>query len=182
MTARTHQRAGLLCGLLTQQLLVGEFYSDSNLTSKLFVIGIFCLSTTIGSLLPDIDKPSSQIGSFFPFSSRLIARNFKHRTLTHSLLSIYFFIFLLSLAPTIEVGSEFFTITVLGLMIGHISHILLDLLTIQGVCLFYPIKKKISIANFKTGTLSEKVINHLLRFSTAGYLLYTAYQFTNSYS
>lgn len=178
MTARTHQRAGLLCGLLTQQFLVGEFYLDSNLNSKLFVISIFCLSTTIGSLLPDIDKPGSQIGSFFPILSRLIARNFKHRTVTHSLLSIYFFIFLLSLAPTIEVGSEFFTITIIGLMIGHISHILLDLLTIQGVCLFYPLKKKTSVANFKTGGLGEKVVNHLLRFSTVGYLLYVVYHFT----
>jgi len=177
MTAITHQRAGLLSGLLTHHLFILPFYSDINFYSKLFMITLFCVSTTIGSLLPDIDMADSQIGSFFPFFSRTIAKKFKHRTITHSFFSLLFFILLLALAPRLDVGSDFYTIIILGLMVGHISHILLDILTPQGICLFYPIKKKISLGKLRTGAFGESLLNRILLLLTTLYFVYIIYQF-----
>ena len=60
-------------------------------------------------------------------------------------------------------------------MLGHFSHILLDLLTNQGVCLFYPSKRKIKLANFKTGGKGERFISQSLLTAMVIYILYQAY-------
>ena len=177
MTAITHQRAGLLSGLLTHQFFIVQFYHDTNLYSKIFMITLFCVSTTIGALLPDIDMPDSQIGVFFPFISKKIGKTFKHRTITHSLFSLLFFFLLLTLAPRLDVGGDFYTIIILGLMVGHISHILLDILTPQGICLFYPFGKKINLANLRTGAFGETLLNHTLLLITTIYFIYSIYLF-----
>ena len=96
MTAATHQRGGLLCGLITHQLFIAPLYAEANTFSKLFIITLYCVATTVGSLLPDIDMKSSQMGKLLPFISKFISAHFKHRTLTHSLLSIAFFFILMS--------------------------------------------------------------------------------------
>ncbi|MCU7197008.1 metal-dependent hydrolase [Turicibacter sanguinis] len=175
MTAGTHQRGGLLCGLVTHHLFIAPYYEEANLYSKIFIITLYCLATTIGSLLPDIDMTGSQMGKLFPFISKFIAKNFKHRTLTHSFLSIAFFFVLIACAPLLDVGNEFYIIITCGLMLGHISHIVLDLFTHQGVCLFYPCKKKIKLANFKTGAKGERFISQMLLISMVLYVLYETY-------
>ena len=123
MTAATHQRGGLLCGLITHQLFIAPIYAEANTFSKLFIITLYCVATTVGSLLPDIDMKSSQMGKLLPFISKFISTHFKHRTLTHSLLSIAFFFILMSFAPLLNVGQDFYIILTCGLMVGHISHI-----------------------------------------------------------
>ena len=60
-------------------------------------------------------------------------------------------------------------------MVGHISHIILDLFTHQGVCLFYPSKRKIKLANFKTGARGERFISQIILVSTILYFLYETY-------
>jgi len=171
LKAMTHQRAGLCTGLLTQAYFIAPFYENTSPATRLFMITLFCVSTTVGALLPDIDSPSSLLGRFFPWFSRFLAKVFKHRTLTHSLLSIFFFVLLLSQSGRIDYGESFFRLIILGLMVGHISHILLDLLTPQGVVLFYPLPLNVSIGRIKTGTWSEKLFGHLLMAGTALYLL-----------
>ncbi|MDE5977063.1 MAG: metal-dependent hydrolase [Turicibacter sp.] len=175
MTATTHQRGGLLCGLMTHQLFIATFYTEANTFSKIFMITIYCIATTVGALLPDIDMRSSQMGRLLPFLSKIISTHFKHRTLTHSLLSIAFFFILMALAPLLDIGQDFYIILICGLMIGHLSHIILDLFTNQGVCLFYPCKAKIKLANFKTGAKGERFINSVLLISMALYFLYETY-------
>ena len=179
MTAGTHQRGGLLCGLVTHHLFIAPYYEEANLYSKtpLYkkITGIREKTTTVGSLLPDIDMTGSQMGKLFPFISKFIAKNFKHRTLTHSFLSIAFFFVLIACAPLLDVGNEFYIIITCGLMLGHISHIVLDLFTHQGVCLFYPCKKKIKLANFKTGAKGERFISQMLLISMVLYVLYETY-------
>ena len=137
MTAATHQRGGLLCGLITHQLFIAPLYAEANTFSKLFIITLYCVATTVGSLLPDIDMKSSQMGKLLPFISKFISTHFKHRTLTHSLLSIAFFFILMSFAPLLNVGQDFYIILTCGLMVGHISHIVLDLFTHQGLSLIH---------------------------------------------
>ena len=175
MTAATHQRGGLLCGLITHQLFIAPLYAEANTFSKLFIITLYCVATTVGSLLPDIDMKSSQMGKLLPFISKFISTHFKHRTLTHSLLSIAFFFILMSFAPLLNVGQDFYIILTCGLMIGHISHIVLDLFTHQGVCLFYPCKIKIKLANFKTGAKGERFVNSDLLVSMVLYFVYETY-------
>lgn len=175
MTAATHQRGGLLCGLITHQLFIAPLYAEANTFSKLFIITLYCVATTVGSLLPDIDMKSSQMGKLLPFISKFISTHFKHRTLTHSLLSIAFFFILMSFAPLLNVGQDFYIILTCGLMVGHISHIVLDLFTHQGVCLFYPCKIKIKLANFKTGAKGERFVNSDLLVSMVLYFVYETY-------
>ncbi|MCL1949160.1 MAG: metal-dependent hydrolase [Turicibacter sp.] len=172
MKAMTHQRAGLCTGLVAHAYFISPFLEGANIGSRLFMITLFCLSTTIGALIPDIDSPSSLLGRFFPWLSRFIAKVFKHRTLTHSLLSIFAFLYLLSLRGRLDYGESFYTIVVLGLMVGHISHILLDLLTPQGVLLFFPLPFKVSIGRIKTGALGETLFHRAMLLTTAVYLIY----------
>ena len=175
MTAATHQRGGLLCGLITHQLFIAPLYAEANTFSKLFIITLYCVATTVGSLLPDIDMKSSQMGKLLPFISKFISAHFKHRTLTRSLLSIAFFFILMSFAPLLNVGQDFYIILTCGLIVGHISHIALDLFTHQGVCLFYPCKIKIKLANFKTGAKGERFVNSGLLVSMVLYFVYETY-------
>ncbi len=175
MTAATHQRGGLLCGLITHQVFIAPHYTEANIFSKLFILTLFCIATTVGSLLPDIDMRGSQMGKLLPVVSKFIAKNFKHRTLTHRFLSIAFFFLLLAGAPLLDIGNDFYLLIIMGLMIGHISHIVLDLFTNQGVCLFYPSKKKIKLANFKTGAKGERFISQTILVTTVLYFLYETY-------
>ena len=96
----------------------------------------------IGSLLPDIDHADSALGKSVPFVSKL----FKHRGITHSLLMLIICWFLLS--PYIAIGVA--------------SHILLDMLTKQGVKLLWPLPISIKffpIANLiRTGGVFEKLL------------------------
>ena len=90
------------------------------------------------SLLPDIDHTKSIIGKlFFPFA-RAINRKYGHRTITHSLIVLIGLTAVISgfqsaYFPSIKAAQVF------GLAYG--SHILFDMMTVQGVPLFYPFKK-----------------------------------------
>lgn len=92
----------------------------------------------IASLLPDIDYPKSTIGKLFYPISKAINRKYGHRTITHSLIVLIGLTALISgfqsaYFPSIKIAQVF------GLAYG--SHLILDMVTIQGVPLFYPFKK-----------------------------------------
>lgn len=94
-----------------------------------------------GSILPDIDHGSSLLGKNIP----LVHKFFKHRGFTHSLLFCYL-MYLIN--PYLAIGVAI--------------HIILDLLTKDGVHLLSPIPMKINffpIAMFvKTGGFFEKIV------------------------
>ncbi len=93
----------------------------------------------IGGLLPDIDHPDSFLGSMISPLSELIIHAVGHRTFTHSLL----FAFIAGL-----IFSVFKIAFGVGVLIGILSHIILDLLTpkTNGVAFLYPFhKEKIKI-------------------------------------
>lgn len=85
-----------------------------------------------GSLLPDIDTPSSDIGRFIKPVSSLLERHVGHRTLTHSLLGLAGLALLSS--PLLLVWPPVWS----WLLIGMLTHILLDTCNIMGVPLFWP--------------------------------------------
>lgn len=100
-------------------------------------------ATIICSLLPDIDHPKSPIGILFYPLAKWLNRKYGHRTITHSLfflfggtLIIYFSVRVIPLLHFWRgVGGEaifFFAV---------LSHLITDMITVQGVPLFYPIKR-----------------------------------------
>lgn len=145
MTYKTHIAGGVL---LT--LSLSSFLSPSSLGEVALLYGC----TVVGSLLPDIDHPNSKINKYNPFAS-LIGRFIKHRTLTHSLLWIV-------IVSLVGLALKFNTWAILGLNIGILSHLILDMMTISGVPLLYPYRKNFRIMKLKTNTEHEFVVMSLL--------------------
>lgn len=100
-------------------------------------------ATIICSLLPDIDHPKSPIGIlFFPFS-KWLDKKYGHRTITHSLFFLFGGTALIKIIEALPFSSP------LGggregaliFFFAVLSHLILDMVTVQGVPLFYPIKR-----------------------------------------
>lgn len=104
-------------------------------------INIFGQSSYLGvvifaSLLPDIDHTKSIIGKLFFPIAKYLDKNFGHRTITHSLT---FFVPLTLVVAFVERSfiSSNLVYTYIFLF-GFLSHLILDMLTVQGIPLFYP--------------------------------------------
>jgi membrane-bound metal-dependent hydrolase YbcI (DUF457 family) len=77
----------------------------------------------------------------------------KHRGLMHTLI-LPGFLF----AATYFIKEPMFKILINGLVIGYISHLLADLVTVRGCPIFFPISKKnIKFMNIKTGSQGEYI-------------------------
>jgi inner membrane protein len=95
------------------------------------------LLTIFASLLPDIDHSKSIIGkAFFPIAKWLDKR-YGHRTITHSLA---FFIVTSIIVYLIEFHTPAEHIYMI-FSFALLSHLLFDMMTIQGIPLFYPFKR-----------------------------------------
>lgn len=107
------------------------------------------VTTLICSVLPDIDNPQSPVGKMVPPLSKFLNRRYGHRTITHSfaaLAAITILGQLCGLSPVV-VGFAYF------------SHLLLDMVTLQGVPLFYPLMSPVVIPsnpNFRMRTGDTK--------------------------
>ncbi len=119
MIAGTHIAFAGLCGVIAQGF--GIPLDAANMGALV-----------IGSLLPDIDTTSSGLGRFVKPISSLIERRFGHRSITHSILgTVIFGVLAYPLARANMIAWWF-------LIIGILSHIMLDTLNIIGVPLLYP--------------------------------------------
>lgn len=109
----------------------------------------------IGAILPDIDHPKGWLSQKIPLLHYPF-KVFGHRGATHSLLAA---LIIFGVMGAIFGGS----VITMGITIGYVSHILLDLLNPRGVPLFYPItKEKYKIARIHTGEWGEYVVGGLL--------------------
>lgn len=93
--------------------------------------------TVIASLLPDIDHTQSILGKMFYPLAKYLDRKFGHRTITHSLLFLIiscFIVFLIDYHTKLESILLIFFFALL-------SHLLFDMMTVQGIPLFYPFKR-----------------------------------------
>lgn len=107
---------------------------------SLFNVNIFESKTSIfvcviACMLPDIDHTKSLLGKLFYPLSKWISRKYGHRTITHSLVTFI----PLSLGFTF-VENIYSPDTSLALIFtfGYLSHLILDMITLQGIPLFYP--------------------------------------------
>jgi inner membrane protein len=128
MTTPNHIAGGLV---FTGTML--SFY-NVNIFSNPYFMGV-CV---VASLLPDIDTPKTLPGkALFPFAVYL-NRRFGHRTITHSIVFLFFIILLLVFFSRIfNINHNYTRIVIFAI----ISHLILDMLTIQGIPLFYPFRR-----------------------------------------
>ena len=94
--------------------------------------------TIFSSLLPDIDHTRSTIGKIFLPIAKYLDRNFGHRTITHSIIFVmvtYLIVYLFSAFTFLDMNIP------LIFIFAIISHLIFDMLTVQGVPLFYPFKR-----------------------------------------
>lgn len=128
MTTPNHIAGGLV--------FTGTMLSFYNV--NLFEKPLYLFSCIVFSLIPDIDTPKTIPGkAVFPIAIA-INRRFGHRTLTHSLLFMSFLLLILMFI------SRFFILNGIYIKIlffAYLSHLILDMLTIQGVPLFYPFRR-----------------------------------------
>ncbi len=135
MTYKTHLLGGIIAGAIVGINPVGVAVAG------------------VASLLPDIDTPHSKLGGKIKPISRVLNMTLGHRGVLHSLLgTAIFYILAMLIIPEYS----------LYFLVGYLSHILLDALTIQGVPLLYPTPKKLRLPLFNTGSLAEGMLTTLM--------------------
>ena len=120
----------------------------------------------------------SYISKRFPIIHKLFGKRFRHRGFTHSLLFVGIIAFI---GNTITISSNdniVFTCIFSGILAGVISHILLDIITKEGVELFYPVEINFSILPIKTSSKTEKNFNKFLSLVVVFLIGYRFYLIT----
>ncbi len=110
-----------------------------NILSKLFINTNIIYIIIVGlfsCLIPDIDHPNSFLGNKIKFISFFIYNYLGHRKITHSL---FFLLFIIYIFFKIKINLNIIE----GFFLGYISHIFFDMITPQGVYIFWPLKKRI---------------------------------------
>jgi membrane-bound metal-dependent hydrolase YbcI (DUF457 family) len=143
------------------------------LASKCF----FLAAVALGSLLPDIDSPSSTVGRPLGIVGKAIAHFAKHRHFFHSLLGLvpwtvlslglYFLAQILLARHGLAIPSEAVMLCqrcFLGLLFGCCTHLIADSLTIEGVPLLWPWLKHFGFPpnphwRIRTGHFSEHAVD-----------------------
>lgn len=104
----------------------------------------------LGSLFPDIDHRNSYLSRKLKPISYITSKIFKHREFTHSIvgtISVSYLLYIILSKTNIDPIYSYMFIK--AFTVGIISHIILDMLTVSGVVLFYPIyKRRIGIQMF----------------------------------
>ncbi|XOU94147.1 MAG: metal-dependent hydrolase [Candidatus Kerfeldbacteria bacterium] len=137
----------------------------------------------LAALLPDLDASESKIKNlkvggyiggtkiwFKPFLpiAFVISSIFRHRGVMHSLLILI----LLSVGLMSAIPNTYSVIT-LVIMLGYVSHLVLDALTKSGIEFFWPIKKRLGLLpkalRVKTGGIVDTL---LLLVGSVGVVLF----------
>lgn len=145
MTGRTHDLAAVTA--LGAVVLVGPARTMTLATALLAI-----LANQIGGIAPDIDQPTAPLWRNLP-EGKIFGRVFDksmggHRFLTHSLLGLALFGFLMHLLlvflhpimPHVNIGFVWW-----AFIIGMLSHLVMDTLTKEGVPWLLPIPVKFGL-------------------------------------
>ncbi|MEI4768721.1 metal-dependent hydrolase [Psychrobacillus sp. FJAT-51614] len=126
----------------------------------------------VGALIPDICHGGSTIGRKLPIVSKVINTIFGHRSFTHSLL----FLFLIEVLLTTFLKNESVTV---GILVGMVSHYILDMATKNGIKLLFPLKVTI---RFPLTTKTGGKIEYLVFAALSLLSVYFGYEaFVNNY-
>ncbi len=139
---RTHLAFGIFLGLV--------LYNFINIEMSVY---LFVVLVGFSSLIVDIDHPDSKVGRKVKPLSYLTNFFLGHRGMMHSLIPvIVVFVFALVLGY-FEIG--------LALGLGYLSHLIADMLTLEGINFFYPVKSRVS-GFIRTGSFLESLLFILL--------------------
>jgi inner membrane protein len=160
MTFKTHDVFAF-----TSLLAAAAYFPPTDL--KLATLIVALIANIIGALLPDIDQASNRLWDLLPggnFIGKILKELFlSHRTLSHSILGAFLIYEGVKwLIPRIlNTGFVDTDLIIKAIMIGYISHLVIDLFTEEGLPLLFPIKIKFGIPpikkwRIKTGGWFEK--------------------------
>lgn len=180
MEGRSHLLVGLTAGVVFDSIvhLSGDPLTLAKAVPLVLLVkkAVYYFSVGFGALLPDIDNARSTMGHKFGWVSKEIQRVAGHRTIFHSFLG-------LAIGALLAIGLERVVIYLLdqhgyslpgafvgashlvffGVLFGCVMHIAADALTLGGVPLLWPNRKRFGFPpnpgwRFKTGTWPEFVI------------------------
>lgn len=171
MNSRTHTIGGICSGVVASTIL----YADTFTVGSLVTSGLIIYGSSIGSIIPDIDHPTSKLGRKFLLRpiSIVINKVFGHRTITHSLISTVVFSFLLLLTTYLFEGvfHYIYSNLIIGICVGYLSHLLLDSFTVKGIPIYYPFSSKTyKLFNFKTGK-DEELVSMIILLLTGLFII-----------
>lgn len=179
MTGRTHDLAAFTA--------LNVVIATQNIPQMSLATAIVGLSANlIGGLAPDLDQPTANLWNRLPGGS-VIGRMLSpmlggHRFISHSFLGVALFGFglkwLLQLIQNVLIVDM--NVVWWAFMIGFVSHLLIDMLTKEGVPWLFPIPIHFGIPPFrfmriKTSGMVEKSIIFPALIFTNIYLYYTYY-------
>ena len=128
MTAPNH-----IVGGITITGIAGGFLGINILESPYYLVTI-----VFAAQLPDIDHTKSLIGlTSYPIA-KYLNRSYGHRTITHSLAALVTLSLLAGMASVYFTGHRIYGTV---FFLAYLSHLVLDMTTVQGVPLFYPFLK-----------------------------------------
>lgn len=146
MMGANHFASGLITGSLV------SWAADLPPGKAVVFIGL----TSACALLPDFDHPDATLPRMFAWPGRALAAIirgiFGHRTLTHSLLGMS----LLAAGMAFVPGLPLFAFW--AVLLGCLTHILGDMLTVSGVRLWWPHKATWRIGRMRTDGHFEQLI------------------------
>lgn len=162
MTARTHDLIGF-AALLT----IAALYPPESLTVP--TLGAALVGNVVGSLIPDIDQASNRLWDLLPAGDELgkVFRKafLKHRTITHSFLGVFLIykILFFILPKILNPNYVDWRVVFVSMMVGYIAHLAADMLTKDGLPLFFPLKFKfgfppLSTFRVTTGSWMENLV------------------------
>ena len=170
MDWKTHRFAGICTGATVALITMPLNNPDDYLK-----VGILTIASGIGAFIPDIDEPSSYIGSKLKFLSKIIKSTCGHRGVFHYPFIVGCFFALLTFCslnynyPYKEMVDLFFT----GIILGYASHIFVDSLTIKGISLLWPVtRKSFHLLRLETNNKTHQIFVKLIFFI---FLIYTVY-------
>lgn len=139
MNKTAHLTCGAFVGLASITYLTSKGQIDLGIDkASVLVIASMC-----GSLLPDLDTPTSAVGQKAKPVSKLVNILFGHRGLLHTpLFTVAFVLCLYLLQTKLQINHYFALVGLGGIALGYVSHLILDFLTPQGIMLFFPISTK----------------------------------------
>ncbi|MCC0636784.1 MULTISPECIES: metal-dependent hydrolase [unclassified Clostridioides] len=164
MIKETHERGGYILALLILPFINNIYLVKYDTTYKIVLIIIYIYFAYLGSLFPDIDMRGSYISKKFILIYKLFGSRFRHRGFTHSLLALLLISSFFKSLTIFTNNNIVFSCLSSGFIIGYFSHMCLDLITKEGIELFFPITINISLLPIKTSSKTEKFISKLLNF------------------
>ncbi len=134
----------VLFGILSGYVASGFLGFGNNL--------LFAAVAAAASVLPDIDHVSSKLGRMLPPFSVILNLLFSHRGFLHSVFPPLLLYFIIASASR-EIAS--------AVLVGYVSHLLLDATTTKGIRFLHPLPVKIR-GFIRTNSFVEKIILLLL--------------------